>query len=292
MVTCLNQTFSNDVTNLSSILFIGGLFCLEPIGEISNYCYYKCTRIFFTSMVIKMGKLRWKMLYEGTMIILVIISLVAIVSNEESNFRYIHQIIWFVFLIDVVVRFIRTSVKWKYIKDNPFDIVTVIPLEDIMLLGRFARFIRLFRYKNLVKRYVDGISQKLKEFGFLRLSVSIILINVLVSLLLVLFGGFSFINSTIWVWGNFLKFNYETNVEHLILLSIVIKIQGLIYYGILIRELMTVGRSKYERYKRRKKGSTCQFPSFAKRCRNNIQQKKNPNNYKKMERAFLFALPI
>lgn len=196
-----------------------------------------------------MQKLRWKIIYEGTMIGLVIISLTAMLSNEESNFRYVHQIIWFIFLIDVIVRFIRTSVKWRYIKDNPFDIVTVIPLEDSMLLARFARLLRLFRYKNLVKRYVDGISKKLEEIGFLRLSIGVLSINILTILALSLFGKLGFVKSTIWVWGNFLKFNYDTNIEGLVLLSIVIKIFGLIYYGIVIQEVMTIGRRKFEELK-------------------------------------------
>lgn len=195
---------------------------------------------------------RWKMIYEGTMIILVIISLTAMLSNEESKMRYVHQVIWFIFLIDVTIRFIKTSVKWRYIKENPFDIVTVLPLEDMMLLARFARFLRLFRYKNIVKRYVDGISLKLKEFGFLRLSLSIFIINMLMTFLLFSFINISLLESTIWVWGNFFKFNYETDLEGLVVLSIIIKIAGLIYLGIVISEVVSFGRNKYEGYKARK----------------------------------------
>lgn len=200
-----------------------------------------------------MLKLRLKILYEGIMIILVIISLVALMSNDESNFRYIHQAIWFVFLIDVVIRFIRTSVKWRYIKDNSFDLVTVLPLEDIMLLGRFARFLRLFRYKNLLKRYVDGISRKLEEIGFFFLSIGVITINLVIMLSLAIFSRFNILESGIWVWANFLKFNYETSADGLIVLSVIIKIFGLIYYGIVIKALITIGQSKYEEYRARKK---------------------------------------
>lgn len=196
------------------------------------------------------------------MIILVIISLAAMMTNEESNFRYVHQIIWFIFLVDVVIRFIRTSVKWRYIKDNPFDIVTVIPLEDTMLLARFARFLRLFRYKNLVKRYVDGISDKLKEFGFLRLSISIFSINIIISLVLVWFIEFDFLESSVWVWSNFFKFNYETNIEGLVVLSIIIKIIGLIYYGIVISEFTTLGRNQYEKFMEKRRNNKAQKNNY------------------------------
>src|SRR5699024_10304769 len=122
----------------------------------------------------------------------------------------------------------------------------------MMLLGRFDRFLRLFRYKNLVKRYVDVISKKLEEIDFLRLSTSVTALNILIALSLIVFKDFRIIESTIWVWANFLKFNYETTIDDLVVLSIVIKILGLIYYGIVISTFMTIGRNMYERFKERK----------------------------------------
>lgn len=196
--------------------------------------------------------LRLKIFYEGTMIVLVVISLAAMLTNEESNFRYVHQIIWFIFLIDVLFRFIRTSVKWRYIKNNPFDIVTVIPLEDMMVLARFARFLRLFRYKNLVKRYVDGISKKFEQIGFLRLSIGLFIINIVIAIILAWVRDFGILKSNIWVWSNFFKFNYGSDIEGLVLLSIIIKIVGLIYLGIVISEAISFGRKQYEKYREKR----------------------------------------
>lgn len=199
-----------------------------------------------------MRLLRLKIFYEGTMIVLVVISLAAMLTNEESNFRYVHQIIWFIFLIDVLFRFIRTSVKWRYIKNNPFDIVTVIPLEDMMVLARFARFLRLFRYKNLVKRYVDGISKKFEQIGFLRLSIGLFIINIVIAIILAWVRDFGILKSNIWVWSNFFKFNYGSDIEGLVLLSIIIKIVGLIYLGIVISEAISFGRKQYEKYREKR----------------------------------------
>src|SRR5699024_1313453 len=105
----------------------------------------------------------------------------------------------------------------------------------------------------LVKRYVDGISKKLEEIGFLRLSASVIALNILMTLSLIVFKDFGILESTFWVWANFLKFNYETTIDDLVVLSIVIKILGLIYYGIVISTFMTIGRNMYERFKERKR---------------------------------------
>lgn len=49
--------------------------------------------------------------YETTMIILVIISLIAVMSDSDSSFKYVHKVIWYVFLLDVTIRVIRATVK-------------------------------------------------------------------------------------------------------------------------------------------------------------------------------------
>lgn len=196
---------------------------------------------------------RLNIVYETVMIVLVIVSLIAVMSDGDSGFKHIHKIIWYIFLVDVTVRFIRATVKWKYVKNNTFDIVSVIPLEDIFLLARFARFLRLFRYKNLVKRYAERIRILLIKVGFTRLSIYLASFNILMSIVLWRFTKFTIIESSIWVWGNFLKFNYKVNLEGLLLLSIGIKIIGIMYMGILISEAVTLLRKWYEGYLARRK---------------------------------------
>src|SRR5699024_11692706 len=95
----------------------------------------------------------------GFMIVLVIVSLVMMMSDGDTKFKYVHKTIWIIFLVDVLIRFLRASIKWKYLKNNTFDIVSVIHLEDMFLLARFARFLRLFRYKNIIKSYFEIISR-------------------------------------------------------------------------------------------------------------------------------------
>src|SRR5690625_1504358 len=78
-------------------------------------------------------------LYEVFMISLVIFSLVYTWLGIGGAGKLFVKIMWMIFLVDVVARFVATKGKWKYLKENPFDVVSVIPLEDSLLLARFAR---------------------------------------------------------------------------------------------------------------------------------------------------------
>lgn len=200
-----------------------------------------------------MGKFDWRkinLIYETVMICLVIFSLVTIFMNQDSGYVYIHTVIWLIFLVDVSVRFLRAAVKWRYIRDNPFDIVTVIPLEDMFILARFARFIKLFRYKNLVKRYVERIKDFVRKIGFLRVTLIAVIFNLLMILCVTLFYNVKFTGSFLWVWSNFLKFNYESTIDGLIVLSVIIKIVGIIYLGIFVSKVSEFLRETYIKYRR------------------------------------------
>lgn len=98
--------------------------------------------------------------YETVMIILVIVSTATILSSN-INIPYIHTITWSIFLVDMIVRFILAATKWQYLKGHPFDLLSIIPFEDLFLLARFSRFLYLFRYKNAIKRYFDKLDKVL-----------------------------------------------------------------------------------------------------------------------------------
>lgn len=200
-----------------------------------------------------MRKIDWgkvNLIYETVMICLVIISLVTIFMNQDSGSVHIHTVIWLIFLIDVTVRFLRAAVKWRYIRDNPFDIVTVIPLEDTFILARFARFIKLFRYKNIVKRYVERIKDFVRKIGFFRVTLIAIIFNFLMISYVIIFHQVDLTGSFLWVWSNFLKFNYESNLRGLIVLSVIIKIIGIIYLGIFVSKVSEFLRATYIKYRK------------------------------------------
>lgn len=186
------------------------------------------------------------------MILMVVISLIMMLSDGETKFKYVHKTIWVIFLVDVVIRFIRASIKWNYIKNNTFDIVSVIPLEDMFLLARFARFLRLFRYKNIIKRYLDKISDIVERVGFIKVSFVVVLINIVVSVVITIFTEEGIWRSFYWVGMNFFKFNYHSQLQGMIVVSVGLKILGVLYMGIVVNRLLGILKKVYEFYKDKK----------------------------------------
>lgn len=199
--------------------------------------------------------MKWRKInitYESIMILMVVISLIMMLSDGETKFKYVHKTIWVIFLVDVVIRFIRASIKWNYIKNNTFDIVSVIPLEDMFLLARFARFLRLFRYKNIIKRYLDKISDIVERVGFIKVSFVVVLINIVVSVVITIFTEEGIWRSFYWVGMNFFKFNYQSQLQGLIVVSVGLKILGVLYMGIVVNRLLGILKKVYEFYKDKK----------------------------------------
>lgn len=197
--------------------------------------------------------MKWQkvnVIYEFLMILLVTLSLMSIMMKNELP--YLHTMIWLIFVIDVSIRFIRAATKWRYVKNNSFDILSVIPLEDMFILARFARFLRLFRYKNIIKRYLDKIDILLARINFVRLTIVIMLANVLISMLLTAFKIFDFTYSLEWTFFNFFKFNYISDTNTLIILSAVLKISGVLYLGILLKKLLNAAKFYYDKYRQKR----------------------------------------
>jgi len=102
---------------------------------------------------------KYYLYYEILMALLAIIS-VAILWIDNPNRDLIDKGIWLIFLIDVSVRFFNSKSKIEYIKKNPFDIIAIIPLDNIFRTARLVRLIRILRLLAIVKR--SNISKVLK----------------------------------------------------------------------------------------------------------------------------------
>lgn len=89
--------------------------------------------------------------YELFMALLAILSIV-IVWLDNPNREIVDRGIWLIFLVDVSIRFIKSKNKLDYIKKNPFDIIAVIPLDNIFRAARLARLLRLLRVLAIFNR--------------------------------------------------------------------------------------------------------------------------------------------
>lgn len=187
--------------------------------------------------------------YEVFMVALVVISLIAVMSNASGKIAHLHKIVWVIFIIDVSIRFYKARKKWRYMIKNPFDIISVIPLEDLFLLARFSRLVMLFRYKNIIKRYLDRLDILVNKMKFARVTAAVIFLHVIAIILLTLLTEFTFLNSLIWVELNFFKFDYVASGSNFLILSIIIKIIGILYLGIVLNRTLVFIKSKHENWK-------------------------------------------
>lgn len=193
--------------------------------------------------------------YEVVMLMLVTFSLITIFISDEPHpiLHTINRVVWVIFLIDLIVRVLKSVSKWKYIKKNPADVVAIIPLEDVFLLARFARLIKLFRYKNLVKRYLGKLDTRIQKYSLLKITVTTLTLIVLLTIIITLTTQNSYIETTEWVVRNIFQFNYISDTIKgswkILILSIILKVYGLLYMGIVISRVLNIIKTRYELYK-------------------------------------------
>ncbi|MBU8907630.1 potassium channel family protein [Desertibacillus haloalkaliphilus] len=99
--------------------------------------------------------------YEILMAVLAIFSVVTIWSTSD----WLHSldfIVWFIFFIDVLVRFIISKDRLQYLKSHPLDIIAVIPLDSIFRLARLGRLFRLIRAFAILSHYFKPFYAVLK----------------------------------------------------------------------------------------------------------------------------------
>lgn len=115
-----------------------------------------------------------KTAYESIMILLVMLTIITLWTDSTYN-STINWIVWAVFFLDFLIRFITAKKKWDFIKQNPFLIIAIIPFDQFFQMARIVRLIYLFRIKTIAKYY---ISPYVKKFTFqsITLIVSLVLI--------------------------------------------------------------------------------------------------------------------
>ncbi|WP_066173917.1 ion transporter [Bacillus marinisedimentorum] len=110
------------------------------------------------------------MIYELFMLFLAFISISMIWVESKAGF-YIDLVVWFIFLVDVILRVMGAKNKWAYIKSNPFDIIALLPFDSIFRLARFARFFRIVRILSMSSYLLRPISGILNTNGLRRVIV-------------------------------------------------------------------------------------------------------------------------
>jgi voltage-gated potassium channel len=101
-----------------------------------------------------------KTVYEGIMILLVMLTIITLWTENTYNSAF-NWIVWGVFFIDFIIRFVMSKEKWTFIKQNPFLLIAVIPFDQFFQVARIVRVIYLFRIKQITKYYITPFVEKL-----------------------------------------------------------------------------------------------------------------------------------
>jgi voltage-gated potassium channel len=84
---------------------------------------------------------------------------------DSNGVNYLNKAVWVIFVLDFLIRFIFSKNKIKFIKENPFDLVAIIPFDNLFQLARLARLIRLVRIILLSRRHAKPFFAILKTNG-------------------------------------------------------------------------------------------------------------------------------
>ena len=144
-------------------------------------------------------KRKWlfKDYYDTTIIILTLISVVLVllgfaemIDLDSPPYSIIDLQLWFVFVVDYGWRFFSSEAKWRFILENIFDLLAILPLNAIFTVFRLGRIFRLARLTKLLKLTrllrIIGLTGKLerKISRFLRTNglIYILYVNIFIVL--------------------------------------------------------------------------------------------------------------
>lgn len=96
------------------------------------------------------------------MVALAVISVATIWYKTSFN-QTIIWTIWGIFFIDFFFKMFKSENKLTFIKQNPFLLIAIIPLDALFQFARFARIIHLFRLKTITRHYTEPLLKKLKN---------------------------------------------------------------------------------------------------------------------------------
>ena len=121
-------------------------------------------------------KRKWlfKDYYDTTIIILALISVVLVllgfaemVDLDNPPYNIIDLLLWGVFMVDYGWRFFLSKGKWRFIIENIFDLLAILPLNAIFTVFRLGRIFRLARLTKLLKLTrllrIVGLTGKLEK---------------------------------------------------------------------------------------------------------------------------------
>lgn len=149
-----------------------------------------------------------KLCYETGMCLLALgaVTLAAIdLTSEASEWELTaDRVIYWIFVLDYVVRFSFSRSKWLFVKEHVWDLLAILPFDVLFRLFRFAKFgriIRLAKFLNLFA-YAMRFATRLRRFfntnGFKYICIAALTIILLGAVGIHLAEGMSLPNGIWW----------------------------------------------------------------------------------------------
>lgn len=110
--------------------------------------------------------------YQVIMALLAVVSITLLLLDysHEINittnpYSYVDNAILIIFAVDYVVRLLSSKKKLSFIKNNIWDLLAIIPVNQIFYIFRFARISRAFRLLKFIRIFrLVGLTGKLGKF--------------------------------------------------------------------------------------------------------------------------------
>ncbi|MFC2948755.1 transporter [Virgibacillus sediminis] len=197
-----------------------------------------------------------KTIYETIMLLLVMVTLAGIWTDNAYN-SIIHWLVWGIFVVDFLIRFLTADEKWEFVKQHPFLLLAIIPFDQFFQVARIVRIIYLFRIKTITKYYITPVIEKLTYSSLLRLAGAVLCLVLIESLFLWQLESSmdSYLGSFYITGTRLILFGREVDsIEHP--LSIFL-LTGTSVIGVLLQGIaLQWGFSKAETIYRKRKGRT------------------------------------
>lgn len=110
--------------------------------------------------------------YEFILFVLTLLAITAIFINDPL-LKTIDIIVYAIFVTDVTVRLLLSKNKIKFIQNNIWDFIAIIPFDSIFKVARLIRLFKLLRCLSILKRYTPTVLNILNQHGLMNALVFI-----------------------------------------------------------------------------------------------------------------------
>lgn len=200
-----------------------------------------------------------KIIYEGIMILLVMLTVVTIWTENTYN-SAVNIVVWIIFVLDFVIRLFISKHKWQFVKENPFLIIAIIPFDQFFQMARIVRLFHLFRIKTIAKYYITPYVKKISFQSMTLIFTFLVLLLLLESAIVwrVEASIQTFTESIIVVFGYLLFFGHHLyDIEHSVSVWVLTatSILGVVLQGIALQWAFSKAEDIYKHFKAKQTSS-------------------------------------